>query len=77
MKYKLNDFKVLPGSLPPTFKEAVKMLTRPYEAIPEKTYNKLLARLEESKSDFFLYKGKVVTIGNADGGFAIMPLRNQ
>jgi hypothetical protein len=69
--------KVFPGKLPSNFVEAVRMLTRPYEPISKKRYDDLYEQLGKSDCDFFLHKGKIVTIGNADDGFAIMPLSNK
>lgn len=68
--------KIVPGQLPKCFKCAVDMLKRPYVQITEKRYNKIMNELKEANSDFFLYRNKVCTIGTADGGYAIMPLKD-
>ncbi|WP_081576890.1 hypothetical protein [Acidithiobacillus thiooxidans] len=58
-----------------TFDEEVKNLQRPYLPINEQQYHRLYA----SGSDFFQIingplSGKVVTYGNADGGYVLMPV---
>lgn len=66
-----------PGLLPTEFKDAVSMLTHPYEPIPEAEYNRLEATLIENGCDFFIRKGgQIVTIGTTPTGtgWAIMPL---
>jgi len=65
---------VFNGQLPSDFSQAVRMLKRPYTAISEEVYRRLVKRLENAESDLFLLDGQKVTIGNADNGFAIMPL---
>lgn len=58
------------------FLAKVDMLHRPYIEITEREYEILYARLVEAKADFFaLPDGRIVTVGNADGGFAIMPVK--
>lgn len=67
-------FQPFPGKLPPRFKDAARLLIRPYQAISQELYEQLVGILETADSDFFLYNGQIVTIGTADGGFAVMPL---
>ena len=47
---------------------------RPYIKITIVLFEKLVNMLKPSKSDFFLYKGKLFTIGEVDGGYGILPL---
>lgn len=75
--FDINLFRVVPGRLPDDFKSAVSWLTRPYEQISEDEYKQLLELLKQEKADFFEYRGQIVTIGGADGGYAIMPLNSE
>jgi hypothetical protein len=63
--------------LPHNFGKAVAMLQRPYFAISVGEYTELLDLTSDPVTDFVLYEGKVCTFGDADGGFAIMPLRDD
>lgn len=49
-------------------------LRRPYIYVTDALYQELLRWLKEEKCDFFLYAGRLFTIGNAAGGYALMPL---
>lgn len=49
-------------------------LQRPYIPVTEALYQELLLRLKAKQYDFFLWAGRLFTIGNADGGYALMPL---
>jgi hypothetical protein len=49
-------------------------LQRPYIYVTEGLYQELLRRLQAEACDFFLYEGKLFTVGNAVGGYALMPL---
>ena len=60
-------------SLPKDFHEASRMLIRPYIPISEQE-SKRLDILTKDCGDIVIYKGKRMTWGNADGGFALMPL---
>ena len=74
----LKSLKPYPARLPKDFKKAVAMLTRPYIPITEEYYNHLLAQLDREKCNCFIMEnGHIVTVGTADGGYAIMPLRPQ
>jgi hypothetical protein len=42
--------------------------------VPEALHEKLLRRLRAKRYDFFLYEGKLFTIGNTNNGYALMPL---
>lgn len=56
------------------FHNEVKKLTRPYIVINASDHKKL----EDGSSDYYLLKsGQVVTFGNADGGYALMPLQQK
>lgn len=68
MKTNMNGLTPLPGVIP-EFHAAVRKLKRPYVPITEKLYNQLVA----ASPDFYAYKGKKVTFGGADGGYALMP----
>jgi hypothetical protein len=72
-----DAFALVGGNLPTDFRMAVGQLRRPYTPICESDYELLLARLKEAQADFFLWRGKLVTIGHADGGYAIMPASEQ
>ena len=68
-----SDLFPLEGKLPSNFNEAVAVLERPYVAINREQYEEVF----EVGCDFFKYQDKVVTFGNADGGFALMPLKED
>ena len=80
-----NEFKIetiengeifltpLTGKVPSDFCEAVSRLTRPYIPITKEEYKKVF----DKGNDYFQYKNEVVTFGNADGGFALMPLQSK
>lgn len=70
----LKSFTPSTGLLPTNFKDAVGLLQRPYVVISEKLYCQLLEVLKQNNTDFLIYRGKVGTIGNADSGYAFMPL---
>ncbi len=72
----LTSFHVVKAQLPKDFGAAVALLRRPYYPIPKSEYYDLLERLKLAKADFFLWDEQriLVTIGNADGGYAVMPL---
>ncbi len=55
------------------FKEIVSKLRRPYYRLSETDYKTIQTLAGDS--DVLMFDGKVqVTFGNADGGFALMPL---
>jgi len=68
--------KIIKMTLPSCFKCAVDMLQRPYYPISKQRYDKIMQELEEAKSDCFMYRRKVCTVGTADNGYAIMPLKD-
>lgn len=69
----LKKMTPLQGTAKP-FHEQVRELERPYIKISEAEWEELL----EGPSDFYrLADGRVVTFGNADGGYALMPLNAQ
>lgn len=69
------NLKKFAGLLPQNFQQAVQCLRRPYIPISEDDYNHCLAVLNRPPvSDLFLMNDVIVTVGNADGGYAIMPL---
>lgn len=63
----------LKGKVPSDFCAAVATLQRPYIAISEDEYKKVF----DVGNDYFKYADKVVTFGNADGGYALMPLQYE
>lgn len=71
-----NLVKPLNEKLYDTFELAVKQLTRPYLAISQEDYDKVFA-VTKNHGDIVLYDGIKMTFGNADGGFALMPLSNE
>ncbi len=75
MKSISDKVKVFEGRLPKGFDASVRILQRPYTTISADEYQSLWKMLDESgDTDFFVFEGEVVTIGNADGGYAIMPI---
>lgn len=74
----IESLKPHKGHLPKDFNAAVRLLKRPYTAITENQFVELRDTLEIAKTDFFIDdNGNVVTIGAADGGYAVMPLINN
>ena len=56
------------------FPDPVRILKRPYMAISEKDWSSLY----DGGADFYLTpQGRVVTFGNADLGFALMPVNSE
>ena len=77
---KINNHKVtaLSGVLPKSFSKAVDMLKRPYIVITEDEYTSLIELTSKDVlTDFVMYDGIKCTFGNADNGYALMPLINQ
>ncbi len=62
--------------LPLDFKQAVVLLTRPYTAITEKQYHAICEKAGSANTDILLMNGHQVTFGNADMGYALMPLKH-
>lgn len=62
--------------LPTNFNDAVRMLKRPYIPINEKQL-KAIETQTNGRGDIFIYRGQRMTWGDADGGYAMMPLLNQ
>lgn len=63
----------LKGKIPNDFCEAVRTLQRPYIPICKDEYDKVFNK----GNDYFKYKNLVVTFGNADLGWALMPLQDE
>lgn len=72
MQTTLRKLKPLSGKCD-GFNHEVKKLQRPYIPISEEVYR----ALENAEHDYYLYKKQVVTFGNADNGFALMPLQTE
>lgn len=53
------------------FHEEVRKLQRPYIPITKEQYEALVSL----PSDYYMFGDEVVTFGNADGGYALMPLQ--
>lgn len=72
--FKAKGLKPLKGSCKP-FHQQVRELRRPYTKISDADY----ALFMSGPADFYLSScGKVVyTFGNADGGYALMPLADE
>ena len=71
-------FEAIPGrTMPAKFQDAVKLLRRPYIAISQAEYERLLDESKKFNTDVFLMNGREVTFGNADQGLAIMPLKER
>lgn len=66
----LNPLK---GRLPKDFCKAIATLQRPYIPINKEEYKKVFA----VGNDYFKYENQVVTFGQADGGYALMPLQYE
>jgi hypothetical protein len=71
MKFTLTD-----DYMPSNFRDAIRLVTRPYIPISEKQV-KVIESKTKDRGDIILYRGKRMTWGNADGGFALMPLISQ
>lgn len=69
----INAITVTEDHLPSNFKDAVSMLSRPYIPISE-AQSKAIDEKTKGHGDIFLYKGKRMTWGQADGGYAMMPI---
>jgi len=61
----------LRGKMSSTFEENVRQLQRPYIPISQEVYDQVFA----DGANYFKLEDSVVTFGNADGGFALMPLQ--
>jgi len=70
----LHCVAVFPERFEHSDHRAIWDLQRPYIPVTEALYQELLLRLKEKRYDFFLWAGRLFTIGNADGGYALMPL---
>lgn len=59
-----------------SFQEAVAMLKRPYTPITKAQYQQVKEMADRSNCDTFCIGsgGQQVTFGEADGGYALMPL---
>jgi hypothetical protein len=65
-----------PGKrLPRSFKAAVALLQRPYHPLTADEY--ALVQRIAGDSDLVLFDGRQATFGDADGGKALMPLREE
>ena len=62
--------------MPSDFVEAVAAVHRPYIPITQKQYE-FIRRKTKYTGDIIIYRGKRMTFGNADSGFALMPLNNN
>ncbi|WP_298150877.1 hypothetical protein [Flavobacterium sp.] len=62
--------------LPTNFKDAVHLLKRPYISITVDQV-KEIERKTKDAGDIIIYRGQRMTWGNADGGYALMPLNSQ
>ena len=69
-------FKTTTGRIPSDFVDAVASVHRPYIPITEKQYE-FIRRKTRDTGDIIIYRGKRMTFGNADSGFALMPLNNN
>jgi len=73
-----HNVLALSGTLPTNFSRAVNMLMRPYISITKDEYNSLIDLTSKgTPTDFVMYDGIKCTFGNADNGYALMPLINQ
>ena len=72
--FKIKGLKPLKGRCKP-FHQQVRELRRPYIKISDVDYERFMS----DSADFYLSRcGKIVyTFGNADGGYALMPLVDE
>ena len=59
--------------MPADFNAAARLLARPYIKITSADVERIEA-MTKNCGDIVIHKGKRMTWGNADGGFALMPL---
>ena len=71
MKFTLTD-----DHMPSNFRDAIRLVTRPYIPISEKQVKEIESKTKD-RGDIILYRGKRMTWGAADGGFALMLLISQ
>jgi hypothetical protein len=69
----MRTFTTTNESMPTVFQEATRMLRRPYIAILKAESDRLDV-LTRGHGDIVLYRGKRMTWGQADGGYALMPV---
>lgn len=69
------DYSVSEGHLPKDFTKAVDMLERPYLPISKELYEDIKEATKKADTDFIICEGAKCTFGNADDGYAIMPLK--
>lgn len=78
LKTAAASITVLPNKhLPVNLKQAVALLRKPYTPISQQVYEEIADKAELANTDIVLFKGKQVTFGMADGGYALMPLSKQ
>ena len=69
----IHDLKPLEGAIVDS-SMAIRSLERPYMAITAASYDQLM----KGAHDYYVTRnGRVVTFGTADGGFALMPLKED
>lgn len=68
----LGELVAHPARMPTDFDSAVRLLERPYFRISEE--QQLAIAAKAAGNDVLLFRGRPVTWGTADGGFALMPL---
>lgn len=66
-------FKTTLDRIPSDFVDAVAAVHRPYIPITKKQYESIRRKTKDT-GDIIIYRGKRMTFGNADSGFALMPL---
>ncbi len=62
--------------MPTNFHDAIQLVTRPYIPISKEIVKEIESKTK-GRGDIILYKGRRMTWGNADNGFALMPLITQ
>ncbi len=67
------NITVTDDHLPSNFQDAVRMLQRPYIPITKSQLENIEAKTKD-RGDIIIYRGKRMTWGDADGGYALMPL---
>ncbi len=75
----VSQLTVVPGLTLPagSFSDSVKLLKRPYISLSIRQFQRIQADTHKAHSEIVIYQGKQYTFGNADDGFALMPLIHE
>lgn len=73
-----KEVRVLPGKgMPAIYSKAASMVARPYIAITESEHSAIVTMAEKNNTDIVLLDNEPHTFGNADMGYALMPLNQS